>query len=130
MERLSGLLARRQRPDAEDAADRAAVDAVFENLAEDIAEHPPEDRASIEDDYVAATGMLPAALRDHLLGGMLSEDPAAQVAAAGRFVKFEDSDPVLIADIPDDQRARVRAITAFALPNPPPRLPFLLPPPS
>ncbi len=69
MERLSDLLARRQRPDAEDAADRAAVDAVFENLAEDIAGHPPEDRASIEDDYVRRTGMLPAALRDTLIGG-------------------------------------------------------------
>ncbi|MCH9053113.1 MAG: hypothetical protein IIA72_18980, partial [Proteobacteria bacterium] len=63
---------------------------------------PPEDRASIEDDYVAATGMLPAVLRDTLIGGMLSEDPAAQVAAAGRFVAFEDSDPALTADIPED----------------------------
>ena len=75
---------------------------MFANLAEDIAEHPPEDRASIEDDYVAATGMLPAVLRDTLIGGMLSEDPAAQVAAAGRFVAFEDSDPALTADIPED----------------------------
>ena len=61
-----------EKPDAGDPADRAAVDAVFENLAEDIAEHPPEDRASIEDDYVRRTGMLPAALRDTLIGGMLS----------------------------------------------------------
>ncbi|MCH7711237.1 MAG: hypothetical protein IH903_06315, partial [Proteobacteria bacterium] len=60
---------------------------MFANLAEDIAEHPPEDRASVEDDYVAATGMLSAVLRDSLIGGMYSEDPAAQVAAAGRFVK-------------------------------------------
>ena len=106
MERLSDLLARRKKPDAEDAAGRAAVDAVFENLAEDIAEHPPEDRASIEDNYVAATGMLPAALRDRLIGGMLSEDPAAQVTAAGRFVTFEDSDPLPIAEIPEHTLAR------------------------
>ena len=67
--RINDKLARRQKPDGDDPADRAAVDAVFANLAEDIAEHPPEDRASIEDDYVAATGMLPAALRDSLIGG-------------------------------------------------------------
>ena len=50
--------------------------------------------------------MLPAALRDSLIGGMISEDPAAQVAAAGRFVAFEDADPVLIAEIPSDTLAR------------------------
>lgn len=117
MERLSDLLARRQKPDGADPADRAAVDAVFENLAEDIAEHPPEDRAWIEDDYVRRTGMLPATLRDHLLAGMFSEDPAAQVAAAGRLVAFEDADPALTAEFPDDMLARARTIEAFAYPG-------------
>ena len=117
MVRVNDLLARREKPDAEDAADRAAVDALFEGLAEDIAEHPPEDRAWIEDDYVARTGMLPAALRDRLLGGMFSEDPAAQVTAAGRLVAFDSSDPTLTAEFPDDMLARARAIKAFTLPG-------------
>ena len=74
--------------------------------------------------------MLPAALRDSLIGGMFSEDPAAQVAAAGRFVTFEDADPAFTADIPDDTLTRARMINAYAYPNPPPRLPLLLPSPS
>ncbi len=45
--------------------------------------------------------MLPAALRDRLLAGMLSDDAAAQVAAVGRLVTFEDADPALTAVIPD-----------------------------
>jgi len=116
-ERINELLARREKPDPADAADRAAVDAVFESLARTFAEHPAEGRASIEDDYVRRTGMLPAALRDSLIGGMLSEDPAAQVAAAGRFVAFDNSDPVLIAEIPDDTLTRARTINAFAYPG-------------
>ncbi len=119
------MLARRERPDPEDAADRAAVDAVFESLARAFAEHPPDAQALIEDDYVRRTGMLPAALRDRLIGGMLSEDPAAQVAAAGRFVAFENSDPVLLVPLPADTLTRARAIKAFTLPNPPPSSPSL-----
>ena len=64
--------------------------------------------------------MLPLALRDRLLGGMFSEDPAAQVEAAGRFVKFEDSDPVLIVNLPADTLTRARTITAYAYPGLPP----------
>ncbi|MCZ6744379.1 MAG: hypothetical protein O7D31_06840 [Alphaproteobacteria bacterium] len=70
--------------------------------------------------------MLPTALRDSLIGGMLSEDPAAQVAAAGRFVAFEDSDPVLIVPLPADTLTRARTIKAFTLPNPPPSSPSFL----
>ena len=106
-----------EKPDPADAADRAAVDAVFESLARTFAEHPADARTLIENDYVAATGMLPAALRDSLIGGMLSEDPAAQVEAAGRFVAFDNSDPVLIAEIPDDTLTRARTINAFAYPG-------------
>ena len=115
--RVNDKLARREKPDAADAADRAAVDAVFESLARTFAEHPADARTLIENDYVARTGMLPAALRDSLLGGMLSEDPAAQVVAAGRFVAFEDFDPAATAEIPDDMLARARAIKAFTLPT-------------
>ena len=56
----------------------------------------------IEDDYFAETGMLPAALRDSLTAGMFSEGPAAQVAAAGRLVAFDNSDPAVTAEIPED----------------------------
>ena len=106
-----------EKPDPADAADRAAVDAVFESLARTFAEHPADARTLIENDYVAATGMLPLALRDRLIGGMLSEDPAAQVEAAGRFVAFEDSDPAATAEIPADTLTRARTITAFAYPG-------------
>ena len=64
--------------------------------------------------------MLPAALRDSLIGGMLSEDPAAQVAAAGRFVAFDNSDPVLIINLPADTLTRARTINAYAYPGLPP----------
>ena len=64
--------------------------------------------------------MLPAALRDTLIGGMLSEDPAAQVAAAGRLVAFDNSDPVLIINLPADTLTRARTITAYAYPGLPP----------
>ena len=37
-----------EKPDAGDPADRAAVDAVFEDLAEAIAGRPPEEKANIE----------------------------------------------------------------------------------
>ena len=100
MVRVNDRLADGEKPDADDPADRAAVDANFDALSATIAERPPEDKAWIEDDYVAETGMLPAALRDSLIGGMFSEDAAAQVAAAGRLVAFEDSDPVLIVNLP------------------------------
>ena len=86
----------------DDSADRAAVDVLFDDLAEAIAGRSAEERAFIETRFVRRTGMLPAALRDSLIGGMYSEDPAAQVAAAGRLVAFEDSDPALTADIPED----------------------------
>ncbi len=79
---------------------------MFEDIAEAIAERPPEEKALIETRFVRRTGMLPAALRDSLIGGMFSEDPAAQIAAAGRLVAFEKSDPVLIAEIPSDTLAR------------------------
>jgi len=116
-ERINELLARRQKPDE---TDRAAVDAVFEDIAEAIAGRPPEERAIIETRFVRRAGMLPAALRDSLIGGLLSEDPAAQVAAAGRFVAFEDADPVLIVNLPADTLTRARTITAFAYPGLPP----------
>ena len=109
-----------EKPDADDAADRAAVDAVFEDIAEAIAERPPEARAFIETRFVRRTGMLPLALRDRLIGGMLSEDPAAQVEAAGRFVAFDNSDPVLLVPLPADTLTRARTITAFAYPGLPP----------
>ncbi len=120
MERINDKLARREKPDPADAADRAAVDAVFESLARTFAEHPADARTLIENDYVARTGMLPLALRDRLIGGMLSEDPAAQVEAAGRFVAFEDADPVLLVPLPADTLTRARTITAFAYPGLPP----------
>ena len=93
---------------------------MFEDIAEAIAERPPEERAFIETRFVRRTGMLPAALRDRLLGGMLSEDPAAQVAAAGRLVAFDNSDPVLIVNLPADTLTRARTITALAYPGLPP----------
>ena len=46
--------------------------------------------------------MLPAALRDSLIGGMFSEDPAAQVAAARQLVAFEYFDTALTAEIPEE----------------------------
>ncbi len=113
-ERINELLAGRQKPDE---TDRAAVDAMFESLARAFDEHPPDARALIENDYVARTGMLPLALRDRLIGGMFSEDPAAQVAAAGRLVAFENSDPVLLVPLPADTLTRARTITAFAYPG-------------
>ena len=117
MVRVSDLLARGEKPDADDAADRAAIDAKFEGLTAAIAERPPEERAFIETRFVRRTGMLPATLRDRLLSGMYSEDPAAQVAAAGRLVAFDNSDPTLTAEFPDDMHARARAIEAFAYPG-------------
>ena len=75
--RVNDKLARLEKPDAADPADRAAVDVVFEDIAEAIAGRPPEERAIIETRFGRRTGMLPAALRDSLLGGMFSEDPAA-----------------------------------------------------
>ncbi len=115
--RVNDKLARREKPDAGDPADRAAVDVVFEDIAEAIAERAPEERAIIETRFVRRTGMLPAALRDSLIGGMFSDDPAVQVAAAGRFVAFEDSDPVLLVPLPADTLTRARTITAFAYPG-------------
>jgi len=64
---------------------------------------------------------LPAALRDSLLGGMFSEDPAVQVAAAGRFVAFENIGPALTANIPDDILALARTMETYAYPGLPPR---------
>ncbi len=88
MEGVNDLLANGERPDADNPAHRAAVDASFEALSAAFAEHPPKDRASIEDDYVAATGMLPAALRDSLIGGqspqlslILPDCPASSTVA-------------------------------------------------
>ena len=46
--------------------------------------------------------MLPATLRDSLIGGMFSEDPAAQVAAAGQIVRRQEIDPALTAEIAED----------------------------
>ncbi|MEE9250041.1 MAG: hypothetical protein V3U93_02810 [Alphaproteobacteria bacterium] len=100
--RVNDKLARREKPDAGDPAERAAVDVVFEDIAEANAQRPPEEKALIETRFVRRTGMLPAALRDSLLAGMLSEDPAAQVAAARRLVAFEDSDPAVTAEIAED----------------------------
>ena len=115
--RVNDKLARREKPDAGDPADRAAVDVLFEGLAEAIAGRPPEEQAFIETRFVRRTGMLPAALRDDLTAGMFSEDPAAQVAAAGRLVALEDADPAVTADIPADILDRARTITAFAYPG-------------
>ena len=72
MEGVNDLLANGERPDADNPADRAAVDVVFEDIAEAIAERPPEERAFIETRFVRRTGMLPAALRDTLIGGQSS----------------------------------------------------------
>ena len=83
---------------------------MFENLAEDIAGHPPEDRASIEDDYVRRTGMLPAALRGSLIGGMFSDDPAAQVAAV-RLLAFEISVPHSPTKPLDPKLSTIRDVT-------------------
>ncbi|MCH7711573.1 MAG: hypothetical protein IH903_08040, partial [Proteobacteria bacterium] len=118
--RVKDLLANLEKPDPDDPADRAAVDVLFDDLAEAIAGRPPEERAFIETRFVRRTGMLPAALRDSLIGGMLSEDPAAQVAAAGRFVAFDNSDPVLIINLPADTLTRARTINAYAYPGLPP----------
>ena len=120
MARVSDLLARGEKPDADDPADRAAIDAKFEGLTAAIAERPPEERAFIETRFVRRTGMLPATLRDRLFAGMYSEDPAAQVTAAGRLVAFDNSDPTLTAEIPDDTLTRARMITAYAYPGLPP----------
>ena len=117
IERVNDMLARREKPDGADPTDRAAVDVVFEDLAEAIAERPPEERAFIETRFVRRTGMLPAALRDSLIGGMFSEDPAAQVATAGRIVRLGDIEPTVGAEIPDDTLTRARMINAFALPG-------------
>ena len=117
MVRVNDKLANDGKPDPDDPADRAAVDASFDGLSATLAEHPPEDRALIEDDYVAETGMLPAALSDSLTAGMLSEDPTAQVAAARRLVAFEEDDPALVVPLPADILDRARTITAYAYPG-------------
>ncbi len=117
MARVSDLLARGEKPDAEDPADRAAIDAKFEGLTAAFADRPPEERAFIETRFVRRTGMLPATLRDRLLSGMYSEDPAAQVTAAGRLDAFDSSDPTLTAEFPGDMLARARVITEFTLPG-------------
>ena len=45
--------------------------------------------------------------------------PSPDIATAGRFVAFEDSDAALTADIPGDTLTCARVITAFAYPGPP-----------
>ncbi len=52
------------------------------------------------------------------------------MAAAGRIVRLGDIEPTVGDEIPADTLTRARAITAFAYPGLPPRLPLLLPPPS
>ncbi len=67
----------------------------FETVSDSLAELPPEDRAVAEDLYVQQTGVLPTAIKNALLGGLLSSDPAAQMAAAQRLVKLGDPDAAL-----------------------------------
>ncbi|MCH8197041.1 MAG: hypothetical protein IH904_03060 [Proteobacteria bacterium] len=117
MVRVKGKLANGEKPDPDDPADRAAMDVLFDDLVEANAGRPPEERANIETRFVRRTGMLPDALRDSLLAGMFSEDPAAQVAAAGRFVAFDEADPALVVPLPADILDRARTITAFAYPG-------------
>ncbi|MCH8183999.1 MAG: hypothetical protein IID55_12520 [Proteobacteria bacterium] len=100
--RVTGKLANGEKPDAGDPAERAAVEELFDDLVEANAGRPPEERAIIETRFVRRTGMLPAALRDSLIGGMLSEDPAAQVAATGRLARLQEIDPALTAEIPEE----------------------------
>ena len=115
--RIAERIARGEKPDPNDPADRAAVEAHFETVANSLAELPPEDRAAAEDAYVAQTGILPTAIRNALLGGLLSSDPSVQVAAAQRLVKLEESDSAVSEGIPEALRARARVLAAFALPG-------------
>ena len=108
--RVTELLAGGEKPDPADPADRAVVEAHFESIAGAFAELPPEDRATAEDLYVAQTGVLPTAIKNALLGGLLSSDPAAQVAAAQRLVKLEGTDAARTEGIPEALRALARAI--------------------
>ncbi len=109
--RVTEALARGEKADPNDPADRAAVEAHFETVSDSLAELPPEDRAAAEDLYVEQTGVLPTPVRNALLGGLLSSDPAAQVAAAQRLARLEESDPAVSEGIPEVFHARAR-ITA------------------
>ncbi len=115
--RVTDLLARGEKPDPSDPADRAAVEAHFESIAGALAELPPEDRAVAEDLYVQQTGILPAVLRDTLFGGLISDNSAAQVFAARQIAALEEEYLALVADIPQEGRMRARTIVAFARPS-------------
>ena len=93
---------------------RQAVDDHYASLADALETMDPDERARFEDDYAQATGVLPGVIAKQLRAGLLSADPAGQAFAATRLDRLMDPDPDLIATIPENERARARAIAGFA----------------
>ncbi|MCH8215008.1 MAG: hypothetical protein IIC54_13175 [Proteobacteria bacterium] len=93
---------------------RQAVDDHYASLADALETMDPETRARFEDDYARTTGVLPGVIAKQLRAGLLSADPAGQAFAATRLDRLMDPDPDLIATIPENERARARAIAGFA----------------
>ncbi len=77
----------------------------------------PADRAAAVRDYVLRTGVMPDARVREFRGGLLSDNSAAQVFAARQIAALEKENPALVADIPQEGRMRARTIAAFALPS-------------
>ena len=119
---MTEALARGEKPDPTDPAGRAAVEAHFDSIAGAFAELPPEDRATALRDYVLKLGVMPDALVREFRGGLLSDNPAAQVFAAQQVAALEKENPALVADIPERERVLARAISEAALPGVGPEL--------
>ncbi len=120
--RVTERLARGEKPDPSDPADRDAVEAHFESIAGGFADLPPEDRATALRDYVLRLGVMPDALVREFRGGLLSDNPAAQVFAAQQVAALEKENPALVADIPERERVLARTISEAALPGAGPEL--------
>ncbi len=65
---------------------------------------------------------MPDALVREFRGGLLSDNPAAQVFAAQQVAALEKENPALVADIPERERVLARAIFEAALPGVGPEL--------
>ena len=66
------------------------------------------------------TGVLPDGLRRKYQGALLSADPAVAVSGAQAIDTLVQQDPVLVSDIPADQRHRAQAIARYAALDLPP----------
>ena len=60
---------------------------------------------------------MPDALVRESRGGLLSDNPAAQVFAAQQVAALEKENPALVADIPERERVLARTISEAALPG-------------